>query len=184
MTRRQISIFGLASLAAARARAQRPEGPDAWFGVLKKRLPEYGHRNWIVIADSAYPLQSNPGIETIVSDAQYLHVLRITLDEIAKMPHVRPIVHTDKELEFVSDADAPGISAFRQRLAATLGNQQITAIPHEQVIHQLDEAARVFNVLIIKTSLTLPYTSVFLQLDCAYWSPDAEQRLRQAMTGK
>jgi hypothetical protein len=29
--------------------------------------------------------------------------------------------------------------------------------------------------------MTLPYTSVFLQLDCGYWSADAERRLREAM---
>jgi hypothetical protein len=31
------------------------------------------------------------------------------------------------------------------------------------------------------TNLTLPYTSVFLELDCGYWSPEAEQRLRDAI---
>ena len=30
-------------------------------------LPLFGHRNWIVVADSAYPAQSKPGIETIVA---------------------------------------------------------------------------------------------------------------------
>jgi len=32
-------------------------------------LPLFGHRNWIVVADSAYPAHSMPGIETIVSGA-------------------------------------------------------------------------------------------------------------------
>jgi hypothetical protein len=32
--------------------------------------------------------------------------------------------------------------------------------------------------------MTMPYTSVFLQLDCAYWGPEAEQKLRAAMAGK
>jgi hypothetical protein len=27
----------------------------------------------------------------------------------------------------------------------------------------------------------MPYTSVFLQLDCRYWGPNDEQKLRQAM---
>jgi hypothetical protein len=44
-----------------------------------------------------------------------------------------------------------------------------------------DQSARAFRVLIIKTNLTLPYRSVFLQLDCGYWSAEAGQRLRQAM---
>jgi hypothetical protein len=28
----------------------------------------------------------------------------------------------------------------------------------------------------------LPYTSVFIQLDCGYWSAEAEQRLRAAFS--
>lgn len=31
------------------------------------------------------------------------------------------------------------------------------------------------------TNMTLPYTSVFLQLDCAYWKREAEQQLRARM---
>jgi hypothetical protein len=36
-------------------------------------------------------------------------------------------------------------------------------------------------VLILKTNLRLPYTSVFIELDCGYWSPEAERRLRDKM---
>jgi len=36
-----------------------------WESQLHRQLPLYGHRNWIVVADSAYPAQSRPGIETI-----------------------------------------------------------------------------------------------------------------------
>jgi hypothetical protein len=174
----------LAAVAAVPRRAQAQDGAGSWLGAFEKRLPAYGHRNWVVIADSAYPLQSNPGIETIVSGSEHLRVLHVALDLVSKTPHVRPIIYTDKELQFVPDSDAPGITAFRQRLAATLNNQPVQTMPHEEIIHKLDEAARIFNVLIIKTSLTLPYTSVFLQLDCAYWGTDAEQRLRQSMGGR
>ncbi len=52
---------------------------------------------------------------------------------------------------------------------------------HEQIIARLDQAAQVFRVLIIKTDLTIPYTTVFFELDCGYWSAEAEQRLRQAI---
>jgi hypothetical protein len=30
--------------------------------------------------------------------------------------------------------------------------------------------------------MAIPYTSVFLQLDCKYWSAESEQKLRQAMS--
>ena len=42
---------------------------DNWKETLRKELPLLGHRNWIVVADSAYPLQTAPGIETIRADA-------------------------------------------------------------------------------------------------------------------
>ena len=29
--------------------------------------------------------------------------------------------------------------------------------------------------------MTIPYTSIFFELDCGYWSAEAEQRLREAI---
>ena len=62
-----------------------------------------------------------------------------------------------------------------------LKSAKTTTLPHEQIIAKLDQTAQVFRVLIIKTELTIPYTSIFFELDCGYWTPRAEQRLRQAM---
>ena len=52
---------------------------------------------------------------------------------------------------------------------------------HDDIIAALDAAARRFRILVIKTPLSLPYTSVFVELGCGYWSADAEARLRAAM---
>ena len=51
----------------------------------------------------------------------------------------------------------------------------------ERIIHELDEAGRAFHVLVIKTNMTIPYTSVFLELRAAYWGDEAEERLRKSM---
>ena len=51
-------------------------------------------------------------------------------------------------------------------------------------IANLAKASQNFQVLIIKTTMTIPYTTVFLQLDCAYWSADAERKLRSQMAQK
>ena len=59
-----------------------------------------------------------------------------------------------------------------------------TPVLHEELIARLDKAAATFNVLVLKTTLTLPYTSVFVELECGYWSGDAEKRLREAMKPK
>ena len=154
----------------------------SWQQTLKQRIPLYGHRNWIVIADSAYPAQSSGGIETVVSHDNHLEVVQAVLKAVSQSRHVRPIVYTDAEMKFVSEKDAPGITSYRERLARVLGNRPVSVLPHEQIIARLDEAGKTFRVLIIKTDLAVPYTSVFLQLDCGYWSADAERRLREAMT--
>ena len=57
-------------------------------------------------------------------------------------------------------------------------------LPHGDIINKLDAAGAKFRVLVIKTNLALPYTSVFIEFDCAYWSGEAEQRLRAAMAGE
>jgi L-fucose mutarotase/ribose pyranase (RbsD/FucU family) len=93
--------------------------PD-WKTQLSSILPLYGHRNWIVVADSAYPEQSKAGIETIVSGADQLHAVRHVLDAITACAHVHANVYVDKELAFVSEVDAPGISDYRRNLAAPL----------------------------------------------------------------
>lgn len=155
-----------------------------WKEVVAQRLPLYGHRNWIVIADSAYPAQSSPGIETIVSGAGQMTVLHTVLSAIAASKQVRPVIYTDRELKFVSEQDAPGIQKYREALAAALGKAQVQSLPHEELISKLDEASRTFRILLIKTNITLPYTSVFVQLRASYWSDEAEQKLRAAMASK
>jgi D-ribose pyranose/furanose isomerase RbsD len=154
--------------------------PD-WKGQLKAFLPLFGHRNWIVVADSAYPVQSRAGIETIVSGTGQIEVARTVLGAIAASKHVRANIYLDQELQFVAEADAPGVSRFRTQLAELLKSAKTTTLPHEQIIAKLDQTAQTFRVLIINTELTIPYTSIFFELDCGYWSAEAEQRLRQSM---
>ena len=165
--------FPLAALAAA-------PGPD-WRANLEAQLPLLGHRNWIVIADAAYPLQNAAGIETVPTGAEHLEVVKAVLQALAKTSHVRGTVFTDAELPFVPEDRAKGITALRGQLSALLSSAQAQSLPHEQIIGKLDEAGKTFKILLLKTKLTLPYTSVFIQLDCGYWSAEAESELRSAM---
>lgn len=154
-----------------------------WQQRAAEQLPLLGHRNWIVIADSAYPWQSRDGIETIATDDDQLAVLRWVLDSIENAGHVRPIIHLDAELPYVPEEEAAGISAYRRELDSLLGDSPKRSLPHEEIIAKLDESATTFRVLILKTNLKLPYTSVFIQLDCGYWGADAEGRMRERMKG-
>jgi D-ribose pyranose/furanose isomerase RbsD len=152
-----------------------------WKQKLQEDIAVFGHRNWIVVADSAYPLQTSPGIETITVDADQLAVVQEVLAELSNAKHVKAVVYTDAELNYVPEKQAGGVTAYRTALATLLASQDTHKLLHEQIIQKLDEAGKTFKVLIIKTPLTIPYTSVFFQLDCGYWSPEEESQLRAAM---
>jgi L-fucose mutarotase/ribose pyranase (RbsD/FucU family) len=158
-----------------------PSSVPDWERQLRALLPLFGHRNWIVVADSAYPAQSKPGIETIVAGEDQIHVVQRVLGAIAACSHIRANVYADKELAFVEESDAPGIAEYRNQLDAALYGSKVNQIPHDQIIQKLDQSAQVFRILIVKTDMTIPYTSVFFELDCGYWDAVAEERLRQAM---
>ena len=152
-----------------------------WESKLKAELPKLGHRNWIVVADAAYPKQSAPGIETIFTGGEQLEVLKKVMKAVEAAPHVKAIILVDAELDHVSDKDAPGVTAYRAALKELMKGAQTKVMPHEQIISKLDEGSKLFNVLLLKTTMTIPYPSVFLELDCGYWNAAKEQRLRAAI---
>src|SRR5438477_3492903 len=155
-----------------------------WPARLNEELPLLGHRNWIAVVDSAYPLQTSAGIETIETNASQLDVVRTVLDQLGKAKHVRPVLFTDAELKVVPETDAAGVTAYRESLTSLLGKTDVQSLPHEEIISKLDEAGKTFHVLVLKTNMTIPYTSVFIRLECGYWSADAEKRLREKIAGR
>ena len=152
-----------------------------WQSRVSQAMPLMGHRNWILIVDSAYPLQSSPGVETIETNASHLDVLRYVLATVNNSIHVRPLIYMDAELPFVPDDDAPGASAYREQVQRVLSNYKIESMLHERVINQIDDTSKEFHILVLKTTMTIPYSSVFIRLDCKYWSDDAEKRMRSRM---
>ncbi len=152
-----------------------------WELRLRDLLPLYGHRNWIVVVDSAFPVQSNPGIETIVAGGDQIEVVLKVLDAIAAHKHIRVNVYADKEMTYIAEHDAPGMKDYRKQLDGALKGAHVEYLLHENIIARLNEAAQLFRILVIKTDLTIPYTSVFFELDCGYWTADAERRMREAL---
>jgi L-fucose mutarotase/ribose pyranase (RbsD/FucU family) len=150
-----------------------------WKSEVAETLKLFGHRNWIVIADGAYPQQSNPAIKTITVDACQLEAVKFVTQLIEKAGHVDANIFVDKELEFVPERDAKGINAYRTKLNELLDGKPVKNMLHEDIIRELDASAKLVNVLIIKTDLTIPYTSVFFQLECGYWNAAAEENLRK-----
>ncbi len=171
-------------LAGAGKSLAAPAPEKTWIKKVDDILPLMGHRNWILIVDSAYPLQTSPGVETIETNADQVDVVSKVLALLDQSIQVRPVVYMDAELPFVPEQDAPGVMQYRKQINGVLGTRKVTAIPHEEVIRKIGEAGQSFHILVLKTKLTVPYTSVFLQLNCKYWSDSAEAALRNAMKQK
>jgi hypothetical protein len=86
-------------------------------------------------------------------------------------------------LQFVTNQQAPGISAYLKKIDGIL---MAAGVPHKQrmhinSIHLLNEDGKIYKILILKTNLTMAYTSVFLHLKCGYWSNADEAALRKIM---
>jgi hypothetical protein len=178
--RKSLIVLSLLSAALLPCSAQRPV-PAAWKTKVAETMPLLGHRNWILIVDSAYPLQVSPGVETIETNADQLEVVQSVLHAIARSIHVRPVITMDAELRYVPEDDAPGVTSYRNHIGDLLHDYTVDTQPHEQIIANVAKAGEQFHVLVLKTNMTVPYTSVFIRLDCKYWSADAEKRLRAAM---
>jgi hypothetical protein len=176
-----ISAFSLL-FAAAAIYAAPPPAPSGWKAKVAAAMPLLGHRNWILIVDSAYPLQSSPGVETIETNAAQIDAVQYVLKVINNSIHVRPDIYMDAELPFVPDRDAPGASAYREQIGNVLHGYIVEPVLHDKIIAEIGETAGRFHVLVLKTNMTIPYSSVFIRLDCKYWSADAEQRLRAKMS--
>lgn len=152
-----------------------------WTQAFDRQLPLLGHRNWILVVDKAYPLQSAPGITTIDTLASLPSVLERVVVAIKNSTQVRPVFYTDRELGFLTESMAPGVERYREELARILAGTQTQTLLHDSVFAKLAEASKLFNVVILKTESTIAYSSVFIELDCAYWNGDNEKALRERM---
>jgi len=160
-----------------------------WKIQFDQKLPLLGHRNWIVIADKAFPEQNAAGIEVINTNENLLPVLKYVLQEVNSSSHVKPIIYRDKELQFIIESQAKGVTAFRLESEKLMHADresalQLRTILHDSVFAKLDEASKLFKILVLKTNETIPYTSVFMQLDCSYWNGEKEKQLREKMNNQ
>ena len=108
-----------------------------------------------------------------------MEVVEFVNQLIEKYRHLDANIFVDKELTFVQEKDAKGVDAYRTKLNELLEGKLVNKMLHEEIIGELDVSAKMFHVLIIKTDLAIPYTSVFYQLDCGYWNAEAERKLRK-----
>jgi len=161
--------------------AQTATPPVVWRNILTDQLPSLGQGNWIVIADAAFPWSSLPGIQTIVTSTAEADVLQAILTALGQTKHLRPVIYTENELNFVTDRYANGVTNFRSGLMQLLGTREKHTSSHDDLVRNVNQSAQSLHVLVFKTTQMTPYSSVYIQLESAYWTTEGEKAMHDAM---
>jgi L-fucose mutarotase/ribose pyranase (RbsD/FucU family) len=185
---RKLSVILIAWLFMNGCTTQVPENKakneTPWKTEFNSLLPLLGHRNWILVVDKAFPMQTSQGLTIINTGEKLAPVLKYVLDQIDGSTHVQPAVYHDAELNYLTSEQVQGKEAFLSSVNQVLGNLIPVPILHDSVFVKIDRASKLFRVVVLKTEETIPYTSVFIELGCKYWSGDNEKELRKSMEEK
>ena len=155
-----------------------------WKEQLYKNLAIVGARNWIVIAESSFPAYTGTGIRTMVSDKTSDEVLLDVLNMLEEEAHVVPRIMISSELRSVTEDYAPGIKRYRNNINKMLPGRQHFELMSRTINSLIEDAARQFNVLVIKTKTSLPYSNIYIELDSGYWNSESETVLRKSLEAK
>lgn len=159
-----------------------PSAEPSWQDLADAQLERLGHRNVIIVADSAYPIQTGDGIRVFTTGTDHLEVVKYMAEAIEMSKAVRPLIALDREFAYVPDKHAAGAAALRKALLALLdGRGPLREELHEQLLAEVNATASEYEVIVFKTTGIIPYSSVFFTLDCGYWSAEAEADLRRTM---
>jgi len=155
-----------------------------WKGAVRRHTAELGFRNWIVIAEASFPAYSRAGAHQVPANVEIPEALAYVLEEIDQTQHVKPNVYLTRELRSMSNDTAPGIDDLRAKTQEALAGIEATSLDQESLMSLLADANRSFDVLIIRTTSALPYSSVFIELQPGYWDAESEQQLRDRISSE
>ena len=162
---------------------QHEDSSKSWQAQLDEKLPLLGHRNWILVVDKAFPLQTGEAIDVIYTGEPLLPVLTHVLNKIEAANHVSPTIFTDKELEYLDESLVEGIGSYKDSLTNIISSDTRSML-HDTVFTNIKQAAELFQIMVLKTDEVMPYTSIFIRLDCQYWPAEQEKLLRSKMNGQ
>ena len=172
---RLCSLFLLAMLAGCGGSAQ---SSKPWLGTLRNELGYLGARNWIVVAEAAFPIQSRRGLRVIRIDGDIPNVVDGVEQIIEEKYHVKPRIYTTTEIDHVDYDYAPGIKNYRKELDEALHGREAVRLDNSMLMRMLNDTSKTYRVLVIKTRTALPYSSVFMELGSGYWDAESESVLR------
>lgn len=176
---RQILIYGLVLLSSGCGMLPRQ---SLWQTAVANQAGQLGYRNWIIVAEASFPAQSRVGIRQVPADVEIPEALDYVLASLEQTQHVRPQLYLPREMRSLENDYAPGIEQHRKRLTGSLHGYEPTEIDQQSLLTLMEDANRSFDVLVVRTTTALPYTSVFIELQPGYWDAESEARLRERIS--
>ena len=95
---------------------QSVEKPFIWDEILEQQVQLLGHQNWHVVVDTAYTLQSSPGITTILSNKNHFETIKKSMPILNNQQHIKPNIFLDQEIDYVAENQVNRIGEFRDSL--------------------------------------------------------------------
>jgi D-ribose pyranose/furanose isomerase RbsD len=153
-----------------------------WQASVNHQVGQLGYRNWIVIAEASFPAHSRVGINHVTADSEIPEVVDYVLNALEQTQRVQPNIYLTREMRAVDNDTAPGIDDLRARIKISLHGHEPTEIDQQSLLTLIESTHHSFDVLVIRTNTTLPYSSVFMELQPGYWDAESENRLRQRIS--
>ena len=161
-----------------------PDASRPWKKTIRHELAHLGARNWIVVAEAAFPVRSRPGLRVIHIDADIPDLVDGIEQVIEEKHHVKPRIYVTSEIGKVEYDYAPGVKNYRKELEHALHGRETLALRNDMLMRMVDNTSKNYRVLVIKSRTALPYASVFMELGSGYWDAESENVLRNAMDKK
>lgn len=158
-----------------------PEEPPPWGASVSREVKALGASNWIIVAESSFPVISRRGVRTMVVDAEIPELVDFIVNDLESTSNVTARFSMARELPYVSNDTAPGADEFRKLLNEALHGHPVQQMDHRSLTLLAHSDVSKYAVLVLKTRTTLPYSNVFIELDSGYWDRASEDQLRKDM---
>jgi hypothetical protein len=156
-----------------------PEKQQTWTQRLDSEIVELGAYNWIIVTESAYPAPGRPQTHTVISPYELPQTLDSVLQTIDSLGHIRPRIYLTREVDELSETYAPGIENHRANLSKYLNERTTQSLSARSLESLLRSSKNGNRVLVVKSQTSLPYTSIYIELESGYWDGESETALRK-----
>ena len=128
-----------------------------WLGTLRHELGYLGARNWVVVAEAAFPIHSRRGLSVVQLNGEIPDVVDAVERVIEEKSHVKPRLYVATEAASVPYDYAPGIKNYREQLEEALHGRETVQLDHTMLLRMLKDVSYMLQDVYYKDVLYIVY---------------------------